>query len=55
MPFYAFFRSHIVAKIPDHLKPEGGFQKDSEVRANYRNMSPARPILNKIPDTIRVS
>jgi hypothetical protein len=48
-------RSHIVPKIPDHLKPEGHFERESEVRANYRNLSPARPFIHKIPDHLKVS
>jgi len=46
-------RSHIVAPIKDHLKPEGGFEKTSEVKANYRNLSPARPVINKIKDHLK--
>ncbi|XP_059094444.1 uncharacterized protein LOC131889373 isoform X2 [Tigriopus californicus] len=46
-------RSHIVAKIPDHLKMEGQVTSTSEVRAAYRNMSPARPIIYKIRDTLK--
>lgn len=46
-------RSHIVAPIKDHLKPEGGFEKTSEVKANYRNLSPARPVINKLKDHLK--
>ena len=47
-------RSHIVAPLKDHLKPEGGFQKSTEVKSNYRNLSPARPVCNKIKDHLKV-
>merc|ERR1719229_1590343 len=46
-------RSHIVAKIPDHLRPEGNFQKDTEIKASYKNLAPNRPVIHKIPDTLR--
>jgi len=46
-------RSHIVAPIKDHLKPEGGFEKTSEVKANFRNLSPARPVINKLKDHLK--
>jgi hypothetical protein len=46
-------RSHIVSKIPDHLKPEGSFQRESEIKASYRNLSPARPFIHKIHDTLK--
>jgi len=46
-------RSHIVAPLKDHLKPEGGFEKTSEVKANYRNLSPARPVINKLQDHLK--
>ena len=47
-------RSHIVAPLKDHLKPEGGFEKTTEVKSNYRNLSPARPVCNKIKDHLKV-
>jgi len=46
-------RSHIVAPIKDHLKPEGGFEKTSEVKSQYRNLSPARPVINKLKDHLK--
>jgi len=46
-------RSHIVAPLKDHLKPEGGFERTSEVKANFRNLSPARPVINKIKDHLK--
>jgi len=46
-------RSHIVAPLKDHLKPEGGFEKTTEVKSNYRNLSPARPVCNKIKDHLK--
>jgi hypothetical protein len=46
-------RSHIVAPLKDHLKPEGGFERTSEAQANYRNLSPARPVINKINDHLK--
>merc|ERR1712008_613657 len=36
-------RSHIVAPIKDHLRPEGSFEKTSEASGQYRNLSPCRP------------
>jgi len=46
-------RSHIVAPIKDHLKPEGGFERTSEVKSQYRNLSPARPVINKLKDHLK--
>lgn len=46
-------RSHIVAPLKDHLKPEGGFEKTTEATSNYRNLSPARPVCNKIKDHLK--
>merc|ERR1712203_701856 len=46
-------RSHIVPKIPDHLRPEGNFQKDTEIKASYKNLAPNRPVIHKIHDTLR--
>eukprot|EP00095_Tigriopus_kingsejongensis_P011510 maker-scaffold56_size446035-snap-gene-3.31 protein:Tk11510 transcript:maker-scaffold56_size446035-snap-gene-3.31-mRNA-1 annotation:"PREDICTED: hypothetical protein LOC100747732" len=46
-------RSHIVAKIPDHLKMEGTVSSTSEVRASYGNLSPARPMIYRIRDTLK--
>lgn len=46
-------RSHIVPRLPDHLKLEGAFQKESEVRANYRNLSPSRPVIHKLHDHLK--
>ena len=43
------------AQIADHLKPEGNFQKDTEIKASYRNLAPNRPVIHKIHDTLRVS
>ncbi len=47
-------RSHIVAPLKDHLKPEGAFEKFSEVKAEFRNLSPARPIIHKLQDHLKV-
>jgi len=46
-------RSHIVAPLKDHLKPEGNFEKTSEVQACYRNLSPSRPVIHKLKDTLK--
>lgn len=46
-------RSHIVAPLKDHLKPEGAFENMSEVKAQFRNLSPARPIIHKLKDHLR--
>merc|ERR1712024_170400 len=43
-------RSHIVAPLKDHLKPEGAFEKASEVASQYRNLSPSRPVIHKLRD-----
>jgi len=46
-------RSHIVAPLKDHLKPEGSFEKSSEVASQYRNLSPSRPIIHKLKDHLK--
>lgn len=46
-------RSHIVAPLKDHLKPEGIVEKVSEVQANYRNLSPVRPMIHKLKDHLK--
>jgi len=46
-------RSHIVAPLKDHLKPEGALEKVSEVKANYRNLSPSRPVIHKLKDHLK--
>jgi len=46
-------RSHIVAPIKDHLRPEGSFEKTSEAHGEYRNLSPCRPVIHKIKDTLK--
>jgi len=46
-------RSHIVAPLKDHLRPEGCFEKTSEVQSQYRNLSPARPVIHKLKDTLK--
>lgn len=46
-------RGHIVPAIPDHLKMEGNFSQSTELNSNYRNLSPARPVLHKIKDHLR--
>jgi len=46
-------RSHIVAPLKDHLKPEGGLEKVSEVHSQYRNLSPSRPVIHKLKDTLK--
>jgi hypothetical protein len=46
-------RSHIVAPLKDHLKPEGAFHMSSEVQSQYRNLSPARPIIHKLQDHLK--
>ena len=48
-------RSHIVAPLKDHLKPEGALEKVSEVKANYRNLSPSRPVIHKLQDHLKVT
>merc|ERR1712228_1012971 len=45
-------RSHIVAPLKDHLKPEGDIAKTSEVHSMYRNLSPSRPVIHKLKDTL---
>ncbi|CAB4054202.1 unnamed protein product [Lepeophtheirus salmonis] len=49
----AVSRDHIVKAIPDHLKLEGDFEKSTELKANFRNLSPARPIIFKIKDHLK--
>lgn len=46
-------RGHIVAPLKDHLKMEGVFEKLSEVKAEYRNLSPARPVIHKLQDHLK--
>jgi len=46
-------RSHIVAPLKDHLKPEGDIAKTSEVHSMYRNLSPSRPVIHKLKDTLK--
>jgi len=46
-------RSHIVAPLKDHLKPEGAFEKASEVHSQYRNLSPSRPVIHKLKDHLK--
>jgi len=48
-------RSHIVAPLKDHLKPEGAFEKASEVHSQYRNLSPSRPVIHKLKDHLKVN
>merc|ERR1711934_946425 len=43
-------RSHIVAPLKDHLRPEGSFEKTSEASGQYRNLSPCRPVIHKLKD-----
>lgn len=46
---------HIYIYFLDHLKPEGIVEKVSEVQANYRNLSPVRPMIHKLKDHLKVS
>ena len=46
-------REHIVPKTPDHLRPEGAFQKESELKASYKNLRPARPVIHKLADHLK--
>merc|ERR1712158_348534 len=46
-------RSHIVAPLKDHLRPEGSFEKTSEASGQYRNLSPCRPVIHKLKDTLK--
>lgn len=48
-------RSHIVAPLKDHLRPEGAFEKTSEVHSQYRNLSPSRPVIHKLKDHLKVN
>jgi len=47
-------RSHIVAPLQDHLRPEGSFEAVTEANASYRNLSPMRPVIHKLKDTLKV-
>ena len=42
-----------MAPLKDHLKPEGGFEKYSEVKSQYRNLSPSRPVIHKLKDHLK--
>jgi len=46
-------RSHIVAPLKDHLRMEGIMEKESEVKTNYRNLSPVRPVIHKLKDHLK--
>jgi hypothetical protein len=46
-------RTHIVAPLKDHLKPEGAFERTSEAKGNYRDLSPARPVIHKLKDHLK--
>lgn len=46
-------RSHIVAPLQDHLRPEGAFESVTEINAAYRNLSPARPVIHKLKDNLK--
>jgi len=46
-------RTHIVAPLKDHLKPEGAFEKTSEAKQNYRDHSPGRPVIHKLKDHLK--
>lgn len=46
-------RTHIVAPLKDHLKPEGAFSKVTEARGNYRDLSPSRPVIHKLQDHLK--
>merc|ERR1719192_3308278 len=39
--------------LKDHLKPEGNFEKTFEIQAQYRNLSPSRPVIHKLKDTLK--
>ena len=41
-------------RIRDNLKPEGGFSRESEVKASFRNLSPVRPVIHRIHDHLKV-
>lgn len=45
-------RTHIVAPLKDHLKPEGAFEKVTEANS-YRDLSPSRPIIHKLKDHLK--
>ena len=40
--------------LQDHLKPEGAFEKTSESKGNYRDLSPSRPVIHKLKDHLKV-
>jgi len=46
-------RTHIVAPLKDHLRPEGAFEKTSEAKQNYRDHSPGRPVIHKLKDHLK--
>jgi hypothetical protein len=46
-------RTHIVAPLKDHLKPEGAFEKTSEQKSMYRDLSPSRPVIHKLKDHLK--
>lgn len=46
-------RTHIVAPLKDHLKPEGAFSQISEQKGNYRDHSPSRPVIHKLKDHLK--
>jgi len=46
-------RGHIVAPLKDHLRMEGVMEKESEVKTNYRNLSPVRPVIHKLKDHLK--
>ena len=46
---------YLILYFLDHLKPEGIVEKVSEVQANYRNLSPVRPMIHKLKDHLKVS
>jgi hypothetical protein len=46
-------RTHIVAPLKDHLKPEGAFERTSESKGNYRDLSPSRPVIHKLKDHLK--
>jgi len=47
-------RTHIVAPLKDHLRPEGAFEKTSEAKQNYRDHSPGRPVIHKLKDHLKI-
>ena len=36
------------------MKPEGAFEKTSESKGNYRDLSPSRPVIHKLKDHLKV-